>query len=101
MFYRRAKQRPLPWNDWPIPANTPVRIKSVLTKRVSGFASAIGTSNADIKRTFSTTNNYYMLIIYLYIVPGKGKGLAGRRNVVDNSGYVTGYQHKNTYDKTH
>lgn len=32
---------------------------------------------------------------------GKGKGIAGRRNVVDNSGYVTGYQHKNTYDKTH
>lgn len=32
---------------------------------------------------------------------GKGKGIAGRRNVVENSGYVTGYQHKNTYDKTH
>jgi len=32
---------------------------------------------------------------------GKGKGLAGRRNVVENSGYVSGYQHKNTYDKTH
>lgn len=32
---------------------------------------------------------------------GKGKGIAGRRTVVDNSGYVSGYQHKNTYDKTH
>jgi len=32
---------------------------------------------------------------------GKGKGIAGRRNVVENSGYVSGYQHKNTYDKTH
>jgi hypothetical protein len=31
---------------------------------------------------------------------GKGKGLAGRRD--DSSdGYVHGYQHKNTYDKTH
>ncbi|XP_064541047.1 tubulin polymerization-promoting protein homolog isoform X2 [Drosophila montana] len=29
---------------------------------------------------------------------GKGKGIAGRRNLVDDSGYVSGYQHKDTYD---
>jgi hypothetical protein len=32
---------------------------------------------------------------------GKGKGIAGRKNLVDGSGYVSGYQHKDTYDKTH
>ncbi|XP_021698602.1 TPPP family protein CG45057 isoform X2 [Aedes aegypti] len=32
---------------------------------------------------------------------GKGKGIAGRKDLPDGSGYVTGYQHKNTYDKTH
>ncbi|XP_041986371.1 tubulin polymerization-promoting protein homolog [Aricia agestis] len=32
---------------------------------------------------------------------GKGKGIAGRKDLVDGSGYVTGYQHKNTYDKGH
>ncbi|XP_055610248.1 tubulin polymerization-promoting protein homolog isoform X2 [Uranotaenia lowii] len=32
---------------------------------------------------------------------GKGKGIAGRKDMVDGSGYVTGYGHKNTYDKTH
>lgn len=32
---------------------------------------------------------------------GKGKGIAGRRNVVDGSGYVSGYQHKDTYDAAH
>lgn len=32
---------------------------------------------------------------------GKGKGIAGRKDLVDGSGYVTGYQHKNTYDKAH
>lgn len=32
---------------------------------------------------------------------GKGKGIAGRKNIVDSSGYVSGYQHKDTYDKTH
>ncbi|KRK05225.1 uncharacterized protein Dyak_GE22907, isoform C [Drosophila yakuba] len=32
---------------------------------------------------------------------GKGKGIAGRRNVVDGSGYVSGYQHKDTYDNAH
>lgn len=32
---------------------------------------------------------------------GKGKGIAGRKELVDKSGYVSGYQHKDTYDKTH
>lgn len=32
---------------------------------------------------------------------GKGKGIAGRRNLVDGSGYVSGYQHKDTYDAAH
>lgn len=32
---------------------------------------------------------------------GKGKGMAGRKDLVDQSGYVSGYGHKNTYDKTH
>ncbi|XP_028172577.1 TPPP family protein CG45057 [Ostrinia furnacalis] len=32
---------------------------------------------------------------------GKGKGIAGRKDLVDGSGYVSGYQHKDTYDKTH
>jgi len=32
---------------------------------------------------------------------GKGKGIAGRKNVVDASGYVSGYQHKDTYDTQH
>ncbi|XP_059053972.1 tubulin polymerization-promoting protein homolog [Achroia grisella] len=32
---------------------------------------------------------------------GKGKGIAGRKDVVDGSGYVSGYQHKDTYDKSH
>ncbi|CAB3262285.1 unnamed protein product [Arctia plantaginis] len=30
---------------------------------------------------------------------GKGKGIAGRKDVVDASGYVSGYQHKDTYNK--
>ncbi|XP_059609150.1 tubulin polymerization-promoting protein homolog isoform X2 [Phlebotomus argentipes] len=32
---------------------------------------------------------------------GKGKGIAGRKDTSDASGYVTGYQHKDTYSKTH
>lgn len=32
---------------------------------------------------------------------GKGKGISGRKDQSDGSGYVTGYSHKNTYDKTH
>ncbi|KAM7358150.1 tubulin polymerization-promoting protein ringmaker isoform 1-T3 [Cochliomyia hominivorax] len=29
---------------------------------------------------------------------GKGKGIAGRKNIVDDSGYVSGYQNKDTYN---
>ncbi|CAH0729796.1 unnamed protein product, partial [Brenthis ino] len=32
---------------------------------------------------------------------GKGKGIAGRKDLVDASGYVSGYQHKDSYDKAH
>lgn len=32
---------------------------------------------------------------------GKGKGIAGRKDLVDASGYVSGYQHKDTYDHAH
>lgn len=32
---------------------------------------------------------------------GKGKGIEGRENIVDDSGYVQGYKNKDTYDKTH
>ncbi|NXI40480.1 TPPP2 protein, partial [Galbula dea] len=32
---------------------------------------------------------------------GKGKGLAGRRDATDNSGYVGAYKGAGTYDKTH
>ena len=29
---------------------------------------------------------------------GKGKGIEGREDVADTSGYVTGYKEKDTYD---
>ncbi|XP_068247484.1 tubulin polymerization-promoting protein homolog [Palaemon carinicauda] len=32
---------------------------------------------------------------------GRGRGIAGRRDLNDGAGYVTGYKNKNTYDKTH
>ena len=30
---------------------------------------------------------------------GKGKGIAGRKELVDDSGYVAGYKDKDTYEK--
>lgn len=32
---------------------------------------------------------------------GKGKGIAGRKDLPDQSGYVQGYQNKDTYNKGH
>ncbi|XP_076632084.1 tubulin polymerization-promoting protein ringmaker [Colletes latitarsis] len=32
---------------------------------------------------------------------GKGKGIAGRKDLPDQSGYVQGYQNKDTYNKAH
>ena len=30
---------------------------------------------------------------------GKGKGISGRKDLPDTSGYVSGYQNKDTFDK--
>lgn len=30
---------------------------------------------------------------------GRGKGKAGREDIVDTSGYVSGYKHRGTYEK--
>ena len=32
---------------------------------------------------------------------GKGKGLEGREDVIEDDGYVVGYTNKDTYDETH
>lgn len=32
---------------------------------------------------------------------GRGKGISGRKDTPDTSGYVAGYKNKNTYDKSH
>lgn len=32
---------------------------------------------------------------------GRGKGICGRRDVLRNDGYVTGYADKGTYNATH
>ncbi|CAD1475874.1 unnamed protein product, partial [Heterotrigona itama] len=32
---------------------------------------------------------------------GKGRGIAGRKDLADQSGYVQGYQNKDTYNKAH
>jgi hypothetical protein len=32
---------------------------------------------------------------------GKGKGISGREDVAENSGYVGAYKGKDTYDKSH
>ncbi|XP_066581911.1 tubulin polymerization-promoting protein homolog [Prorops nasuta] len=32
---------------------------------------------------------------------GKGRGKEGRSDATENEGYVQGYKHKDTYDKTH
>lgn len=32
---------------------------------------------------------------------GKGRGIAGRKDVPSGDGYVAGYKHKDTFDKTH
>lgn len=32
---------------------------------------------------------------------GKGKGISGRKDLPDGSGYVSGYQNKDSYGKPH
>lgn len=67
-----------------------------------GVTSAVGKSKADaaVERLTDVTK-YTGSHRQRFDESGKGRGIAGRKDVQDGSGYVQGYKDKDTYAKTH
>lgn len=67
-----------------------------------GVTSAVAKSKADaaVERLTDPTK-YTGSHKQRFDETGKGRGIAGRKDVQDGSGYVQGYKDKDTYSKTH
>ncbi|CAF1636087.1 unnamed protein product, partial [Didymodactylos carnosus] len=60
-----------------------------------------GTANKETTGRMTDTSGYTGSHKERFDAEGKGKGIDGRENLVDNKGYVTGYKEEGTYDKKH
>ncbi len=58
-------------------------------------------ANKHIVDKMTDTNNYTGSHKERFGEDGKGKGIDGRENRTDNSGYVGNYKEAGTYDKKH
>ncbi|OAF71877.1 hypothetical protein A3Q56_00345 [Intoshia linei] len=58
-------------------------------------------TNSGITKRMTDTNNYTGAHKERFDKDGKGKGIEGRENVVDDTGYVGNYKGDKSYDKAH
>lgn len=70
---------------------------------VSGpsLAGTTGVANKETVARMTDTKHYTGAHKERFDDSGKGKGIEGRENRSDSSGYVGNYKGANTYDKTH
>jgi len=66
----------------------------------SNSAAKASTKAADTVARLTDTSKYTGSHKQRFDETGKGRGIAGRKDT-SGDGYVTGYQHKDTFDKTH
>nr|XP_018906266.1 PREDICTED: TPPP family protein CG45057-like [Bemisia tabaci] len=84
-----------------------VEADEIRNKLADCGAPAVGGAGAENKKVEATVNRLTDVSKYTgshkqrFDESGKGKGIAGRKDVPDSSGYVHGYQNKNSYNKTH
>ncbi|GLH03075.1 TPPP family protein CG45057 [Gryllus bimaculatus] len=88
--------------------NKKVEVEEIKTKMSScgapgltaSAAGAASKASAAVDR-LTDTSRYTGAHKQRFDEAGRGKGIAGRKDLHDASGYVHGYHNKNTYDKTH
>ncbi|XP_012226069.1 tubulin polymerization-promoting protein homolog isoform X1 [Linepithema humile] len=66
----------------------------------TGGASGVGKAASTVDR-LTDVSKYTGSHKQRFDETGKGKGIAGRKDMADTSGYVQGYQNKDTYSKAH
>ncbi|KAF2980511.1 hypothetical protein EK904_006325 [Melospiza melodia maxima] len=81
-------------------------LSNLLTWTSSSFLFLVDTQSTALEKTVSSptvsrltdTSKFTGSHKERFDASGKGKGRAGREDLVDNSGYVSGYKHAGTYD---
>ncbi|KAK9502797.1 hypothetical protein O3M35_011502 [Rhynocoris fuscipes] len=86
--------------------NKKIDVEEIKKKMSSCGAPGLSTSSASSKvpgavERLTDTSKYTGSHKQRFDDSGKGKGIAGRKDLVDKSGYVTGYANKDTYAKEH
>jgi len=64
-----------------------------------GTATNVPKGGAGVVSRLTDTSKYTGSHKQRFDETGKGKGIAGRKDLVDTSGYVSGYQHKDSFGK--
>ncbi|XP_049860010.1 tubulin polymerization-promoting protein homolog [Schistocerca gregaria] len=111
IYFKKFKLQKLGMEDYKkfledLAKNKKLDIEEVKTKLAScgapGLSSAAGAakSAATVER-LTDPSRYTGAHKQRFDESGKGKGIAGRKDIPDASGYVQGYQNRDTYDKTH
>lgn len=60
-----------------------------------------GGGDADVVKRLTDSSQYTGSHKSRFDESGKGKGIEGRKDIVDSSGYVGDYKNAGTYDKAH
>lgn len=110
IHFKKLKSMKLTYDDYnkfleDLAKTRKVELEEIKSKMANCGAPGVNNSTpgkaADTVARLTDTSKYTGSHKQRFDETGKGKGIAGRKDMVDKSGYVSGYGHKNTYDKTH
>lgn len=78
------------------------QFKSKMAAKCKEWESApTGGGDADVVKRLTDSSQYTGSHKSRFDESGKGKGIEGRKDIVDSSGYVGDYKNAGTYDKAH
>lgn len=110
IYFKKLKQQKLGFDDYnkfleDLTKNKKVDLEEMKSKMANcgspGLTGvAAGGKSATVER-LTDTSRYTGAHKQRFDESGKGRGIAGRKDVADSSGYVQGYQHKDSYNKNH
>lgn len=110
IYFKKLKQQKLGFDDYnkfleDLAKNKKVDLEEMKSKMAScgspGLTGVAGGGKSSTVERLTDTSRYTGAHKQRFDESGKGKGIAGRKDVPDGSGYVHGYQNKDSYNKNH
>ncbi|PNF24185.1 TPPP family protein CG45057 [Cryptotermes secundus] len=110
IYFKKLKQQKLGVDDYnkfleDLAKNKKVDVEEIKSKMAScgtpGLTGVSGGGKSSAIERLTDTTRYTGAHKQRFDESGKGRGMAGRKDMADSSGYVQGYQNKDSYSKTH